>query len=69
MGDKTKLVMKIGGIVVPVVVAILSGIYGDFQPMARDFCGLLLPPGTIAPRFISPEPSPRPTGDAGATTR
>ncbi len=56
MSSRYKMVLKTGLVIVPVVMAILSGIYGDIQPMARDICGMVLPDGSLVPRFISPEP-------------
>lgn len=42
-----KLVLKIGATVVPVVVAVLTAMYGDVTPMVRDFCETVLPSGTL----------------------
>lgn len=42
-----KLVLKIGATAVPVVVAVLTALYGDVTPMVRDFCATVLPPGTL----------------------
>ncbi len=61
MSDRYKMVLKTGLVVVPVVMAILSGIYGDIQPMARDLCEKMLPEGSLVPRFVLP--------DAGAVPR
>lgn len=42
-----KLVLKTGAAVVPIVVAILTAIYGDAVPMVRNFCETMLPTGTL----------------------
>lgn len=38
-----KLVLKVGAAVVPIVVAVLTAIYGDVTPVIRDFCDAALP--------------------------
>lgn len=43
MSASTKTVLKVGALVVPVVMAILTGIYGDVTPVVRSFCEAALP--------------------------
>lgn len=38
-----KLILKVGALVVPIVLAVLTGIYGDVTPVIRDFCDAALP--------------------------
>ncbi len=42
-----KLVATIGVVVVPLVMAVLTGIYGDVTPVVRSFCEAALPAGTL----------------------
>lgn len=42
-----KLVLKIGVTVVPIVMAVLTAMYGDITPVVRDFCETMLPSGTM----------------------
>lgn len=42
-----KLVATIGAIIVPVVMAVLTGIYGDVTPVVRSFCEAALPAGAF----------------------
>jgi len=44
-----KMVLKVGALVVPVVMAVLTGIYGDVTPMVRSFCEAALPAGALGP--------------------
>lgn len=34
----SKLILGIGAVAVPVVMAVLTGIYGDVTPVVRSFC-------------------------------
>lgn len=43
MSTSTKTVLKVGALIVPVVMAILTGIYGDVTPIVRSFCEAALP--------------------------
>lgn len=64
--SKYKLALKIGAVVVPTVMVIVSYIYGDIVPIAKDICGMVLPPGSIVPTFRLPTAEPA-LPDAGAT--
>lgn len=43
----TKLALKLGAVIVPVVMAVLTGIYGDVTPMVRSICEAALPAGAF----------------------
>lgn len=62
MKTNYKMMLKIGAVVFPVVLGILSAYFGDVQPMIRDVCGSLLPAGSVVPTF----PLPVHEVDAGA---
>ncbi len=42
-----QLILKIGGIVVPLVVAVASILYGDITPTIRAVCEAALPAGAF----------------------
>ncbi len=42
-----QLIIKVIGVVVPVVVALTTILYGDVTPMIRDLCEAALPAGAF----------------------
>ena len=51
-----KLVVAVGAVVVPVVMAVLTGIYGDVTPVVRSFCEAALPAGAFGPEVDAGAP-------------
>lgn len=43
MKPNIRLVLKVGAAVVPIVMAVLTAIYGDVTPIVRDLCEAALP--------------------------
>lgn len=43
MKPNVRLALKVGAMVVPIVMAVLTAIYGDVTPIVRDFCEAALP--------------------------
>lgn len=43
MRPNVRLALKVGVAVVPIVMAVLTAIYGDVTPIVRDLCEAALP--------------------------
>lgn len=46
-GRRYKQAFKVAAYVVPLVLSLASYFFGDVQPMVRDVCSMLLPPGSV----------------------
>ena len=53
------VILKIAGVVIPLVVAVTGILYGDVTPVIRDLCEAALPAGAFGHQVDA-------TGDAGA---
>jgi len=46
-GSRYKRLFKTAAALVPLLMALASWLFGDVQPMVRDVCSALLPPGSV----------------------
>ena len=46
-GSRYKRLFKTAAALVPLLMALASWFFGDVQPVVREFCAAVLPPGSV----------------------